>query len=53
MKKLAILVQFGHYLGLNNLKFGQEAIFAVESIRSSRFNKKWLLGQILSCSDLN
>ncbi len=29
------------------------AVDPIESIRSSKFNKKWLPGQILSCLDLN
>jgi len=103
-QKWPFLVRFGLNLGLNNLKFDQEAIFevnsiesirsgrsaigsirdqvdrvdprsgrsgrsaigsirdrvdprsgrsAIGSIRSSRFDWKWLPGQILSCLDLN
>ncbi len=58
------LVRFGLNLVLINLKFSQEAIFAVdlikssrsnrvESIQLSRFDRKWLPDLILSCLDLN
>jgi hypothetical protein len=54
------LVRFGLNLGLNNLKFDQEAIFAVYLIQLSRydrsnksdrvdFDQKWLPGRSLSC----
>jgi len=45
----AVLVQFGLNLGLNYLKFGQEAIFAVESTQLDQLDgSTWLdwLGQI-------
>ncbi len=51
---LPFLVRFGLNLGLNNLKFDQEAIFEwIDSIGSKFGSKIWLPGQILSCLDLN
>jgi len=63
----SFLVLFGLNSGLNNLKFKQEAIFAVDLAKKSwsdwvnpirsiwlgRFDQKWLPGCTLSCLDLN